>query len=221
MDERLSRIRTVAFSVLGVAGVLLLFGPLLGKAWRWLVEPREPDWWGAAGQWAGAVGTVAAVAVALWIAIRDGRVARADRAKRELREWQEQAAKVTAWIETTDAGEVHMIVSNANSEAVHHVVVSFDLVRSLPMTGSTLHRGPEIEPDEYLYAVLPPGKWRMPVREGRRMAYTTPGVMLAFTDSRNGHWLRLTDGTLIEKTQNVVSRRKIRFPQRISVPVSY
>ncbi|MEV6646982.1 hypothetical protein [Amycolatopsis sp. NPDC051371] len=221
MDERLARIRTVAFSVLGVAGFLLLFGPLLAKAWGWLVQPREPEWWGAAGQWAGAVGTVAAVAVALWIAIRDGRVARVDRAKRELREWQEQAAKVTAWIETTDAGEVHMIVANANSEAVHHVVVSFDLVRSLPMTGSTLHRGPEIEDDEYLYAVLPPGKWRMPVRGGRRIEHTTPGVMLAFTDSRNGHWLRLTDGTLIEKTQNVVSRRKIRFPQRISVPESY
>ena len=45
--------------------------------------------------------------------------------------------------------------------------------------------------------------------------------MLAFTDSRNGHWLRLTDGRLIEKDQDVVARRRIRFPQRISVPESY
>lgn len=221
MDKRLVRIRNAAFAVLGAAGFLLLFGPLLAKAWRWAMRSRSPEWWGAAGQWAGAAGTVAAVAVALWIAIRDGRLARADRAKRDQRERQEQAAKVTAWIETTAAGEVHMIVSNANAEAVNHVVVSFDLVRHLPMTGSTLHRGPAIEDDEYLYAILPPGKWRMPVREGWQRPDLTPGVMLAFTDSRNGHWLRLTDGRLIEKDENVITRRKIRFPQRISVPESY
>ncbi|HEY3463981.1 MAG TPA: hypothetical protein VGL47_02540, partial [Amycolatopsis sp.] len=92
-DRRLGRIRAGAFGVLAVAGVLLLFGPLLGKAWLWLVEPREPDWWGATGQWAGGVGTIGAVVVALWIAIRDGRVAQADRRKRDLRERQEQAAK--------------------------------------------------------------------------------------------------------------------------------
>jgi hypothetical protein len=49
----------------------------------------------------------------------------------------------------------------------------------------------------------------------------TPGVMIAFSDSRNGHRLRLTDGTLIEEDQQVVSSRRIRFPQRISVPESY
>ncbi|WP_290054361.1 hypothetical protein [Amycolatopsis solani] len=219
-DRRLARIRIGAFAVLGAAGVLLLFGPLLAGAWSWLVQPRDPDWWGATGQWAGGIGTLGAVVVALWIAIRDGRLAQADRQRRELRERQEQAGKVTAWTEAgEDDGTVFMVVANANAEAIHHVVVSFDLVLSLPMTGSTLHRGPVIEDDEYLYAVLPPGKWRMPVRWTGTDA--TPGVMLAFSDSRDGHWLRLTDGRLIEKDQNVVSRRKIRFPQRISVPESY
>ena len=219
-ERRLGRIRAGAFGVLAVAGFVLLFGPLLAEAACWLVRPRNPDWWGAAGQWAGGVGTIAAVVVALWIAIRDGRLARADRRERDLRERQEQAAKVTAWIEYA-GGSGYMVVSNANAEAVNHVVVSFDLVHNLPMTGSTLHRGPEIEDDEYLYAILPPGKWRMPIREEWQRPDLTPGVMLAFTDSRNGHWLRLTDGRLIPKEQNVVSRRKIRFPQRISVPVSY
>ncbi|WP_439377968.1 hypothetical protein [Amycolatopsis lexingtonensis] len=223
-DRRLARIRIGAFAVLGVAGVLLLFGPLLAKVAIWLVEPRDPDWWGASGQWVGGIGTIAAVVVALWIAIRDGRVAQADRRERDRRERQEQAAKVTAWIERAEPGTDaagYIVVSNANAEAVNHVVVSFDLVRQLPMTGSTLHRGPVIEDDEYLYAILPPGKWRMPIREEWQRPDMTPGVMLAFTDSRNGHWLRLTDGRLIEKDQNVVSRRKIRFPQRISVPESY
>ncbi|RSD24902.1 hypothetical protein [Amycolatopsis eburnea] len=223
-DRRLARIRIGAFAVLGVAGVLLLFGPLLAKVASWLVRPRDADWWGASGQWVGGIGTIAAVVVALWIAIRDGRIAREDRRERDLRERQEQAAKVTAWIERAEAGSDaagYMVVSNANAEAVNHVVVSFDLVRQLPMTGSTLHRGPVIEDDEYLYAILPPGKWRMPIREEWQRPDLTPGVMLAFTDSRNGHWLRLTDGRLIEKDQNVVSRRKIRFPQRISVPESY
>jgi hypothetical protein len=219
-EKRLGRVRAAAFGVLGVAGFVLLFGPLLAKAGSWLVRPREPDWWGASGQWVGGVGTIAAVVVALWIAIRDGRLARADRRERDLRERQEQAAKVTAWIEYAGV-HGYMVVSNANAEAINHVVVSFDLVQHLPMTGSTLHRGPEIEDDEYLYAILPPGKWRMPIREEWRRPDTTPGVMLAFTDSRNGHWLRLTDGRLIPKDQNVVSRRKIRFPQRISVPESY
>ncbi|WP_410596228.1 hypothetical protein [Amycolatopsis sp. lyj-23] len=218
--RRLGRVRAAAFGVLAVAEFVLVLGPLLAKAGSWLVRPRDPDWWGASGQWAGGIGTIAAVVVALWIAIRDGRLAREDRRERDLRERQEQAAKVTAWIEYTgDQG--YMIVSNANAEAVNHVVVSFDLVHQLPMTGSTLHRGPEIEDDEYLYAVLPPGKWRMPIREQWRRPEMTPGVMLAFTDSRNGHWLRLTDGRLIPKDQNVVSRRNIRFPQRISVPESY
>ena len=219
-DRRLARIRTGAFGVLAVSGFLLLFGPLLAKAWIWLVEPRNPDWWGASGQWVGGIGTIAAVVVALWIAIRDGRLAQADRRERDLRERQEQAAKVTAWIEYA-GGQGFMVVSNANAEAVNHVVVSFDLVHNLPMTGSTLHRGPDIEDDEYLYAILPPGKWRMPIREGWQRPDMTPGVMLAFTDSRNGHWLRLTDGRLIPKDQNVVARRRIRFPQRISVPESY
>ena len=219
-ERRLAVIRGFAFGVLAAGGVLLLFGPLLAKAWIWLVQPRDPDWWGASGQWVGGIGTIGAVVVALWIAIRDGRLAQADRRERDLRERQEQAAKVTAWIEYAgDHG--YMVVSNANAEAVNHVVVSFDLVRHLPMTGSTLHRGPNIEDDGYLYAILPPGKWRMPIREEWRRPHLTPGVMLAFTDSRNGHWLRLTDGRLIPKDQNVVSRRKIRFPQRISVPESY
>ncbi|WP_033261775.1 hypothetical protein [Amycolatopsis vancoresmycina] len=219
-EKRLARVRAVAFGVLGVGGFVLLFGPLLAKAGIWLVKPRNPDWWGASGQWAGGIGTIAAVVVALWIAIRDGRLARADRRDRDLRERQEQAAKVTAWVEYVgDHG--CMVVSNANAEAINHVVVSFDLVHHLPMTGSTLHRGPDIEDDEYLYAILPPGKWRMPIRAEWRRPDLTPGVMLAFTDSRNGHWLRLTDGRLIPKDQNVVSRRKIRFPQRISVPESY
>jgi hypothetical protein len=219
-ERRLAVIRGFAFGVLAAGGVLLLFGPLLAKAWIWLVRPRNPDWWGASGQWVGGIGTIGAVVVALWIAIRDGRVAQADRRERDLRERQEQAAKVTAWIEYTgDHG--YMVVSNANAEAVNHVVVSFDLVHQLPMTGSTLHRGPHIEDDEYLYAILPPGKWRMPIREEWQRPDMTPGVMLAFTDSRNGHWLRLTDGRLIPKDQNVVTRRKIRFPQRISVPESY
>jgi hypothetical protein len=229
-DRRLGRIRATAFGVLAVAGVLLLFGPLLVRAWIWLVQPRNPDWWGASGQWVGGIGTIGAVVVALWIAIRDNRRAEEDRRRQARRERQEQAAKVTAWIERAEPGAVsedgspidgYMIVSNANAEAVNHVVVSFDLVRHLPMTGSTLHRGPDIEDDEYLYAILPPGKWRMPIREGWRRPDMTPGVMLAFTDSRNGHWLRLTDGRLIEKDRNVVSRRKIHFPQRISVPESY
>jgi hypothetical protein len=219
-ERRLAVIRGFAFGVLAAGGVLLLFGPLLAKAWIWLVQPRDPDWWGASGQWVGGIGTIGAVVVALWIAIRDGRLAQADRRERDLRERQEQAAKVTAWIEYAgDHG--YMVVSNANAEAVNHVVVSFDLVHHLPMTGSTLHRGPNIEDDEYLYAILPPGKWRMPIREEWRRPHLTPGVMLAFTDSRNGHWLRLTDGRLIPKDQNVVNRRKIRFPQRISVPESY
>jgi hypothetical protein len=219
-ERRLAVIRGFAFGVLAAGGVLLLFGPLLAKAWIWLVQPRDPDWWGASGQWVGGIGTIGAVVVALWIAIRDGRLAQADRRERDVRERQEQAAKVTAWIEYVgDHG--YMVVSNANAEAINHVVVSFDLVRNLPMTGSTLHRGPDIEVDEYLYAILPPGKWRMPIREEWQRPDMTPGVMLAFTDSRNGHWLRLTDGRLIPKDQNVVSRRKIRFPQRISVPESY
>ncbi|MEV7043298.1 hypothetical protein [Amycolatopsis sp. NPDC051061] len=77
---------------------------------------------------------------------------------------------------------------------VHHVVVSFDLVRSLP--------------DDRVRPAPRAGD-----RDGRRMEHTAPGVMLAFADSRNGHWLRLTDDTPIEKTEDVVSRWKGRPPQ--------
>jgi hypothetical protein len=229
-DRRLGRIRAVTFGVLAVSGVVLLFGPLLARAWIWLVRPRNPDWWGASGQWVGGIGTIGAVVVALWIAIRDNRRAEEDRRRQAQRERQEQAAKVTAWIEEAEPDtrlpdgslvDVYMIVSNANAEAVNHVVVSFDILKGLPMHGSYIHRGQEIEQDEFLYAMLPPGKWRMPVAPGWRGMSAFPGVMIAFTDSRNCHWLRLTDGKLIEKEKNVIERRKIHFPQRISVPESY
>ncbi|MEV6624887.1 hypothetical protein AB0M83_22140 [Amycolatopsis sp. NPDC051106] len=230
MDKRLLRIRAGAISVLIVAGIILLFGPLIVKAWTWVTRARSADWWGAVGQWAGAAGTVAAVVVALWIARRDGRIAREDRRRQELRDRQEQASRVTAWIEVPENGanfpdgapvDLYMIVANGNPEAINYVMVSFDIFKGLPVYGPYIQRGDSVEEDEYLYAVLPPGKWRMPVRPGWAGMSAQPGVMLAFTDSKNCHWLRLTDGTLTEQPENVIKRREIWFPQRISVPESY
>lgn len=137
---------------------------------------------------------------------------------------------MTAWIEVPENGanfpdgapvDLYMIVANGNPEAINYVMVSFDIFKGLPVYGPYIQRGDSVEEDEYLYAVLPPGKWRMPVRPGWAGMSAQPGVMLAFTDSKNCHWLRLTDGTLTEQPENVIKRREIWFPQRISVPESY
>lgn len=234
MTDGLSRgqrlVRLALFALLAACGVFLTVGPLLVRAWSWVTRPRSPDWWGAGGQWAGAVGTIAAVIVALWIAIRDNRQLQEDRRKSALKERQEQASRVTAWIESAKESDkfsdgsrvsLYMVVSNANSEAINHVIVSFDIFKSLPTLTPYIHRDENIGQDEFLYAILPPGKWRMPVREGWRGMSAQPGVMVAFSDSRNCHWVRMTDGTLTEYSENAIRRRKIYFPQGISAPMPY
>ncbi|WIX81675.1 hypothetical protein QRX50_13375 [Amycolatopsis carbonis] len=176
------------------------------------------------------MGTIAAVIVALWIAIGDNRRLQEDRREKAIKDRQEQASRVTTWIESAKESDkfldgspvsLYMVLSNANSEAISSVIVSFDIFKVLPTLTPYIYRGEDIGRDEFLYAILPPGKWRMPVHEGWQGMSAQPGVMVAFSDSRNCHWIRMTDGTLTEYSENVIQRRKIYFPQGISTPVPY
>ncbi|GAA3858903.1 hypothetical protein GCM10022243_25730 [Saccharothrix violaceirubra] len=74
--------RRLAIGVIIVGELILVLGPLLAKPLDWLAR-QSADWWGAAGQWAGALGSFAAVVVALAIAGSGTREARARERRRQ------------------------------------------------------------------------------------------------------------------------------------------
>ncbi|MFB9903650.1 hypothetical protein [Allokutzneria oryzae] len=79
---RLSAVRDTAFGVVAVCELLIITWPTAPRVLTWLTG-QSAEWWGAVGNWVGAVATTAAVVAALWIARRDGRVRVAERADRD------------------------------------------------------------------------------------------------------------------------------------------
>ncbi|SDM63354.1 hypothetical protein [Allokutzneria albata] len=81
-DPRLPAVRTTALVVVAVCEVLIITWPTTPRTLSWLAG-QSAVWWGAVGTWVGAFATTAAVVAALWIAGRDARVRRAERADRD------------------------------------------------------------------------------------------------------------------------------------------
>lgn len=86
---------------------------------------KDATWWAAWGQWAGAVGSVAAAGAAVWIAVQGWR--RSDQQARELQE-REAASKFGAWIEIGEDSnaEPEVYVTNSGALPVYDVTLYFD-----------------------------------------------------------------------------------------------
>lgn len=136
-----------------------------------------------------------------------------------------QAACITCWIEETDGSQeevdCNMIVLNSSMEAASKVIVSFVIVKTLPTNASYMTTGEFLGESEFMLLALPPGKWRFPIRAGWRGMMASPGVQVAFTDSRNVSWIRYPDGHLAEQSTDIIESRHIDFPQHFSSPGAY
>jgi hypothetical protein len=149
------------------------------------------DWvqWGDAPSWFAAVGTIAAVGVALGLAVREGR-------RRSAQDRRRQAELITAWVRIVEAPLVRVMVANASHEVAYRLVVS---IWTLPAGAHPVR--PDYDPIAWRYFVsqLPPGEkpvdveW--PVAAGLN---ERPGVEIVFQDAAGRHWIRDTNGTLVE-----------------------
>lgn len=160
--------------------------------------PSITDWLSAVGQVVGAVGTLAAVTVALLVSFRDNR-----RLMSELRDREAATARLVSAVVRRDLGLTFLEIRNDSREAVHDVEMelagpgSADLrVRAQKveeLNGRFVAAGPGTG-TESVHA-LQPGEIRRLVVETTATAVTAHGavpavVTLRFTDSAGLRWLR-------------------------------
>ncbi|MEV6830699.1 hypothetical protein [Amycolatopsis sp. NPDC051102] len=205
--------------------IYLVFSTIINDAWRWLTKYRQPDWWAASGEWAGAVGTIAAVVVALGIAIRDGRAMRRESNAQSERERREHFSHLSAWPSRSDAvmDPVYPIkLLNSSSEQFYNVVVFPVFIQ-----GTGAHSGEEALQDgkpEYgnekcaVVGALPPGKWEVLTRFDTGILQGRPGVEIACTDRFGCHWIRRATGKVEEIPVNPLEHYKIERPFQYQMP---
>lgn len=139
--------------------------------------------WGDAPTWIAAIGTVAAVSLALW-------EAGSERRRRVRQERRAQAENVSAWF---DYANNDLVVSNESTQPVYEAVLSMVLMQGAgPRRGEDLHEGPGDH--RRVFAVVPPGRWRAAGPIGWAGMSAHPGVEVAFTDHRATHWVRRAGG---------------------------
>jgi len=181
----------VKLAYVGTAAVLLVLAGLglMINTDTWLDEEE----WSALGQWAGGLGAVAAVCVALWIAHRDWRSAS---------ETALSAQRARAFLIITTCGEQGVVVVNHGPDPVTQLVV--------PRVGGS-HGGITADPEEFppeVRAVLMPNEsWtvRFPVSGRSGLAdfrVLAPSFLdesevltadVRWTDLQGTHWRRIGD----------------------------
>ncbi|WP_406635127.1 hypothetical protein [Amycolatopsis sp. WGS_07] len=106
-----------AFLVIIGGLVLLVVGVANGK---------DATWWAAWGQWAGALGSVAAAGTAVWIAVIGWR--KSDAQYREQAE-RDLASKFVAWIDHEQILLPSVMVANSGPLPMYRVQLEFDFPR--------------------------------------------------------------------------------------------
>lgn len=149
--------------------------------------------------WLAAIGTVAAVSVALW-------QVRADQFRRRQQEHRAQAGLIAVWYSGDKEGMRSVLsLLNDSSQPVYEAVAT--LTRS---------GGPgERVPLDYraVLPTLPPGRWKVEVSGDWHgmSAYATAEV--AFTDHRGDtHWIRRSNGKLEEIQRSAIEHYDIGRP---------
>ncbi|RSM60572.1 hypothetical protein DMH03_17645 [Amycolatopsis sp. WAC 01376] len=124
---------------------------------------KGTDWWAAWGQWVGGIGSIAAAAVAVWIAVVGWQ--KSDAQYREKAE-QDLASKFGAWIDREDLLAPKVMVANTGPLPMYEVQLGFDfphpgkltanLDKGSPARMKSVIRidtvGPQPEPYVHLYA---------------------------------------------------------------------
>lgn len=149
------------------------------------------DWlatlnWGSVPDWFAAVGTIGAVAVALYLAEKGARDQRG-------REREAQASCISSWHQP---GREDVVISNPSSSAIYNVAISFGVSYG---EGEPFQQGNEF--NVFLRA-LPAGESRIhepptpPELVGRELA-----VSVTFKDAQGVHWRRDATGKLYETAE--------------------
>lgn len=185
-----------------------------------------PEWIGAFGTWIAAVGTVAAVSVAL-------RESRRDRKETLKREHISHAACVSAWPSAVnsfrDPVGVGIQLINASNEPVYEVVAFPVFIQAAaPRTGEEWMRAAMESNSGYPQSVvalgaLLPGEWEVMAPQVDTGIVGTPrlGAEIAFTDRFGTHWIRRSTGSLEEVSTNAISYYDIPRPLDYTVPVRH
>lgn len=148
--------------------------------------------WGDVPTWVAGVGTLLAVAVALWLAGRDDR-----RWRQEVR--RRQAELITAWFGGPDRprnpdrpNDKPVTIANASPQLVYEMIVSLVAVQGAYRQDA--RKGGES--GRIYVGQVPPGRYETFMRDVDYGMYKAYGLELAFQDAAGRYWRRLGDGRL-------------------------
>jgi hypothetical protein len=176
--------------------------------------------WGDVPTWLAAVGTIAAVTVALWQASSDRRsklatlredvAARGDRADAERRS---QAELISGWYagdraQQLPGGEHEVSVlrlMNGSDQPIYEVVVILVLNNRGGEGVNAMYR--------QVFLDVPPGTFALTVPSGWHGMSAAPGVEVSFTDRTGGaHWIRRANGVLEEIAESAIEHYEVGRP---------
>lgn len=204
MPRHVSILRWSALGVIVIGELILIMGPLLSTPFGWLTR-QSSDWWGAAGQWAGALGSFAAVVIALVIARRGARDSAriAEQGAREVEARERRRQRATAMLVRGEFGlfqgtDQVVVINDSPSPVVEVQIKEVKGNRLVPIV-PPYGRWP-------VWAVLPPGKSVLikpmfglaedGVFYGAAMkpSHTDYTVVIEFSDVEGYRWRREGDG---------------------------
>jgi hypothetical protein len=153
------------------------------------------DRWGDYPTWLAAIGTIAAVAAALWLAGRDSR-------RRRTEHERNQAELVTAWLlpvgDQTTSGLVPPIIAviNGSQQLAYKVIASLVPVRGA--IGEDFRQTVGRDPTAFraFKGELPPGRTNLGVENPGGGMHIRFAIELAFRDAGGRSWVRSADGVL-------------------------
>ncbi|ROP37436.1 hypothetical protein [Saccharothrix texasensis] len=201
MPRHVSILRWSALSVIVIGELTLIMGPLLLMPLGWMTR-QSADWWGAAGQWAGALGSFAAVVVALVIARRGARdsVRIAEQGAREIEARERRRQRATAMLVRGEFGLFQGTdqVAVINGSPLPMVEVQIKEVKGNRLVPILPPYGPWP-----VWAVLPPGQ-SISIKPMFGLAEdgvfygmvvkSTYTVVIEFSDVEGYRWRREGDG---------------------------
>jgi hypothetical protein len=149
-----------------------------------------PDRWGDYPTWLAAIGTVAAVVVALYLAGADSR-------RRGRLERAHQAQLVTAWFTAPPGQGPHVVsVLNGSQQLVYRVIASLVPVRGTATPDFRQQQGLDSTAFRALIGELPPGQFDVEVGYPGGGGHIRWFVELVFRDAAGVTWVREADGRL-------------------------
>jgi hypothetical protein len=199
-----------ALMLTGVGVVIgLLAGPRQGTTAAW-VE--------AIGSCVAALGTVAAVGLALFEVFRERQLTR-------VKERRSQAQLVAAVYMSNgvlgpQGSPLDIDVINNSQEPIYDVVVWAVFVSgAAPHTGEEFKDLPELHTASKVYVALPPGTWQATVTMDTGVMGGRIGGEVGFTDRAGIHWIRRAHGALEEAPTDAVEHYSIGRPAPYDLPI--